>query len=277
VHVKLIGLRARTSKTLRGAGSEPSMSLFDHPRWLFLAVFGGLILVTEAGCWLARRTDINADETYHEQISGIRDSLFVLLSLLIGFTFSMALDRYDQRRQTAIDEANAIGTTLLRARLLAEPENGRATELLKQYVGLRMAFFNAHLESPEMAEIETGSKRIQNQLWDLTASGAQRDRTVIMGAFVQTLNEMIDLDAKRLAARENRIPLVIWVLISMIALFATFLTGLSLKKRFWVSLVLLPAMLAVSIALVADLDAPTHGFILVDHRPMERLQQDISR
>jgi hypothetical protein len=63
---------------------------------------------------------------------GLRDSLFVLVSLLIGFTFSMALSRYDQRRQASIDEANAIGTTVLRARLLAEPESSRAVELLRQ-------------------------------------------------------------------------------------------------------------------------------------------------
>jgi hypothetical protein len=70
---------------------------------------------------------------------------------------------------------------------------------------------------------------------------------------------------------------VIWILILVVAVFATFITGLSLSKRFWVSTVLLPAMLAVSIALVADLDAPTHGFIRVDRRTMQRLQEDLRR
>jgi hypothetical protein len=253
------------------------MIIFDYPRLLFLAVFVLLLLAAEGGAWLAKRININSDESYHEQIAGLRDSFFVLLSLLIGFTFSMALSRYDQRRQMAIDEANAIGTTLLRARLLSDPENSRALELLKQYTDLRMGFFAAGLGTSEMTDIGTRSKGIQNQLWDLTVSASQRDRSPVMTSFVQTLNEMIDLDAKRLAARENRIASVIWILILVVAVFATFITGLSLSKRFWVSTVLLPAMLAVSIALVADLDAPTQGFIRVDRRTMQRLQEDLRR
>jgi hypothetical protein len=140
-----------------------------------------------------------------------------------------------------------------------------------------MDFFAADLASSRMEEVETRSKRIQNELWELTVSGAQRDRSPVFATFVQTLNEMIDLDAKRLAPRENRIPVVIWILIVMVAVFATFTTGLGLKRRLWVSSFMLPAILAVSISLVADLDMPTRGFIRIDRQTTLRLQQDLQK
>lgn len=128
-----------------------------------------------------------------------------------------------------------------------------------------------------MNDVLERSKRIQNQRWDLAVLAGGKDRSPVFASFMLTLNEMIDLDAKRLAARENQIPSVIWVLILIVAFFATFTTGLGLERRFWFPAAILPLMLAVSISLIADLDAPTFGFIRTDQRALQRLLLDLRR
>ena len=89
---------------------------------------------------VALSTRINEDSHHHEHITGLREGLFVLLGLLLGFTVAIVLPRFDERRQLVIDEANAIGTTILRAETLPEPQRSRTLELLREYVVVRRDF-----------------------------------------------------------------------------------------------------------------------------------------
>jgi hypothetical protein len=97
--------------------------LLNEPWLLFLAVAVALFVSSLAGYQLALATRINEDSHHHEQINSLREGLFVLLGLLLGFTIAMVLPRFDERRQLVVDEANAIGTTVLRAEMLPEPES----------------------------------------------------------------------------------------------------------------------------------------------------------
>jgi hypothetical protein len=253
------------------------MTIFDAPYLLFAVLFLMSLGVLEVGHVMAKRSRVNDDPSHHEQITSLRESLLVLLSLLVGFTFAMAVSRFELRRQLVVDEANAIGTASLRARTLPEPEQSAVAQILRQYADARADFARSDLGSAQEQAALRRSKDLQNSLWEHVAAVSQKDRSALFGLFIQAVNEVIDLSEKRLAARENRIPAVIWSLIAVIALLASFTTGYSLSRRFWFPAVMMPLMFAAAVALVADLDSPAHGFIRIDQNSIVRLQQDMQK
>ena len=181
---------------------------------------------------------------HHEHITGLREGLFVLLGLLLGFTVAIVLPRFDSRRQLVIDEANAIGTTLLRAEILPEPQRGKTLELLREYVVVRHDFASEKLLDRSALNRQTQrTKALQGQLWQQIVAVTQQSQTVVVATYLQALNDMIDVSEKRLAAFENRVPKTVWLIIFVVAVFQSFATGFSLKRRFWFSLVMTPLVI----------------------------------
>jgi hypothetical protein len=130
----------RSIETGTGATRVTNL-LLNHPLLLSIALFLLLTAAVEAGYRMALLTHVHDDEDRHAQVAISRDSLGILLSLLLGFTLAMALPPYDLRKQSVMEEANAIGTTGLRATLLPEPQNTEVHALLLQYVAARESFF----------------------------------------------------------------------------------------------------------------------------------------
>ena len=97
-----------------------------------------LLATTEVGFRFGLRLHAAKDEARKEQIGGIHAAVLGMLGLLLGFTFAMALERYDKRRILVIQEANAIGTTFLRASLLPEAHQAPVEDLLRRYLDLRL-------------------------------------------------------------------------------------------------------------------------------------------
>lgn len=258
-------------------GIDSFVALLDYPWLLGAGLFFLIFAVLEAGYRLALRTRVNSDHEKHEQILSIRDALLVLLSFVLGFTFAMALSRYDLRCDLIVNEANAISATSLRVRMLQEVQQAELLDLLRQYADSRMELYNAGLDAPRRQAALDRAKQLQNQMWDTSVTISQQDRSSVFAEFMHSLNETIGLDVKRRAAMENRIPLVIWCLIIFIALLSVFAAGYSLHKRFWFAAVALPLTLSVVIAMIADLDAPSSGFTGTGHETTLRLQQDLHR
>lgn len=243
---------------------------------MFLAVWISLFTSAAFGCRLALSMRINEDSHHHEHVTGLREGLFILLSLLLGFTVAMVLPRFDQRNQLVIDEANAIGTTILRAEILPEPQRSKTRELLSQYVVLRAKFARQTLLDRTALDLEIQrTKDLQRQLWQETVAAAQQNPTVVVMTYLQALNSTIDIAETRLAAFENRVPTTVWLIILLVAVIQSFTAGFSLKRRFWFSLVMTPLVVAVVMALVADLDSPHTGLIGVRQNSMERLVHDV--
>jgi hypothetical protein len=215
------------------------------------------------------------DEDRREQIAASRDSLGILLSLLLGFTLAMALPRFDSRKQLVLEEANAIGTTGLRAELLPQPQRIQARALLLQYVAARQAYSRASLGQQELTTAIDRTKSTQTSLWQIAQESARQNPTAIIGLFVSSLNEMIDLSEKRLTALENRIPPTIWLMLLLIAFLTCFTFGYWQRRRFWLVAVVIPLMIAIVMGLIADLDSPRSGFLRVDLRSLERVEQDL--
>jgi hypothetical protein len=244
--------------------------LLDEPWLLFLAVAVALFGSSLAGYQLALTSRINEDSHHHEQINSLREGLFVLLGLLLGFTVAMVLPRFDERRQLVVDEANAIGTTMLRAEMLPEPERSKSLELLRQYAVVRGDFATL---GPERSLQPT--KALQKQLWQQAVAVTQTSQTAVIAAYILTLNDTIDVSEKRLASFENRVPRSVWMIIVIVAVFQAFAGGFSLKRKLWFSLLAAPLVVAVVMALIADLDSPHTGLIHVEQNAMERLVKDV--
>jgi hypothetical protein len=121
------------------------------------------------------------------------------------------------------------------------------------------------------------TNELQQQLWELASQVTQQSQTSLVAAYVQALNEMIGVSEKRLAAFENRVPEAVWIIILLVAVFQSFITGYSLKRKVWLSLIVTPLVVAIVMMLIADLDDPHTGLIHVQQNSMNRLANEISK
>ena len=249
----------------------------NEPGLVFIGVSIVLFTSSVLGHRLAMSTGINEDSHIHEHITGLREGLFVLLGLLLGFTIAIVLPRFDERRHLVVEEADAIGTTVLRAEILPEPQRSRTLELLREYAAVRHDFESASLLDVSDLNRETHrTKELQAQLWQQLVAVTQVNQTAVIATYLRALNDTIDVSEKRLAAFESRVPESVWLIIFVVAIFQAFVTGFSLKRKFWFSLVMTPLVIGVVMALLADLDSPRTGLIRIEQSSMDRLIHDLT-
>ena len=254
--------------------------LFHANEWVILGVSIALFLLAiEVGFRLGRRNRPNIGEHAKSQINTIQGAMLGLLALLLGFTFAMAISRYEARKQLVLDEANAIGTTFLRAQLLPQPQRQEVSQLLRQYVEVRMKFYKASVDPARLREAEKQTGQLHLHLWSYAAALGEKDpRAVTVGLFLQSLNEVIDLDSKRLTALENHVPQIILVLLYSVALAANGLIGygcgLGGRRNFYVTLTA-SMLIAFVILVIVDLDRPRRGLIRVGQERMLDLHNSL--
>src|SRR6266481_3944259 len=224
----------------------------DHPLFFSGALFVLLVIAVESGFRIAVLSAANLDEDRREQIAASRDSLGILLSLLLGFTLAMALPRFDLRKQLVLDEAHAIATTGLRTGLLPQAQRIQARALLLQYVAARQAYSQASPGQQGLTTAIDRTKSTQTSLWQIAQESARQNPTAITGLFVFSLNEMIDLSEKRLTDLENRIPPTIWLMLLLIASLTCFTFGYGQRRRFWLVAIVTPPMITIVMGLIAD-------------------------
>jgi flagellar basal body-associated protein FliL len=258
----------------------PEELFYDVGLWLILAVsIGSFLLATEAGFLLGRRSRSSSDDQSKSQVYTIQGAALGLLALLLGFTFAMAMSRYDLRKQMVLEESNAIGTTFLRAQLLPEPQRKEVSNLLRRYVEVRLEFYAAVSDQKMLREVSDKTEQLHNQLWALGVAVGEKDpRAVTTGLFLQSLNETIDLHAKRLTAVENHVPEITLVLLYFVAVMATGLIGygcgLSGLRNFFVTIIS-SILIAAVIMVIIDLDRPIRGLIRVSQQRMIDLRDNL--
>ncbi len=244
---------------------EQSVQLF----FLVIFLIGVVIvfLASEFGWRLGIRTKGHGASG---NISALEQSLLGLLALIIGFIFLMALMRFEARRDAVLTEANAIGTTALRARLLPTPHREASLKLLREYAQIRI--IPAGKSFAELSTIIDRSNQIHEALWQQVKALSAKDNNMVpTGLFILALNEMIDNQGKRLAALQNFIPPSVLLLLSGIAAvacgFAGYASGLDpLRTRLPVYIT---AFLVCSVIFVVlDLDRPNAGFIIISQQPL---------
>jgi hypothetical protein len=238
------------------------MNIMDYP--LVLAISTALLLSAAAflGAWmrLRRKTDEDVDKDEYGVVLG---ATLTLLGLLIGFSFSMAISRYDQRKDYEEEEANAIGTEYVRADLMSDSAaRAKVKAELVQYLDLRIQRFNAHA-SQDVTELMAKTTQIQDEMWKAVRDSAMAQRDPISLTVVTGMNDVINRQGYTQAARWKRIPVPAWALMIVMGLFSSFLIGYGEKKTHWFVLLIVPLVIAASFLLIADVDSPHGGLIRV--------------
>jgi len=246
---------------------------------LLLGLLAGYLLVLELSFRLGRARAARGDAGAREHIGSLQGSMLGLLALLLGFTFAMAVSRFDTRKALVLEEANAIGTTLLRASLLPEPAQQEVPLQLAAYVDARLAFYAAGVDPARLAAANASAARLERQLWSLGSAAAQADvRSVPVGLFIQSLNEVIDVREKCRVALDNHVPeAVIHLLLvsSCVALaLVAYGCGLSRRRRF-VSNATFALLLALVLTTILDIDRPRRGLIQVSQDSLVRLKASL--
>ena len=205
-------------------------------------------------------------------VSTLEAAILGLMALMIGFTFSMALSRFDTRRDAVLNEANSIGTAALRARLLPAPYDAESVRLLRDYARIRLDFTGNAIAPGEVDAVIARSNDIQEALWlRAKAVAAKNNAMVPAGIYIQSLNEIFDNQEKRLTALRNRVPNIVFFALYAIAAVALGFTGYAsgLEGRRWrLPIYIMSTLAAGVILLIQDIDRPGAGFISVSQQPM---------
>jgi hypothetical protein len=245
------------------------LDLYNYPLPMVFVVGLALVLaLSEIGWQLGTR----AVGRGSSNLTTLESAMLGLLALMIAFTFSMALSRFEARRDAVLNEANAIGTTALRARLLPEPHRSETLKLLREYVQIRLDIARSGTSLAQQIAVIDRSNAIQEALWQQTKAMAAKDKGLIpTGLFIESLNSMIDDQGKRLAALRSRVPnIVLLALFSIAAVagaFAGYASGLD-AKRTRLPVYLMGLVVSAVIFLILDLDRPSAGFITNNQQPM---------
>ncbi len=239
------------------------------PLWVLALVFAlASLLADEGGFRFGRRRARRTSREGDAAVGTIVSAELGLLAFLLAFSFGIVASRFDVRRQAVVNEANAIGTTFLRAELLPEPQRGTVRRLLRDYTDLRLVRTAASID-----QIVQGSETIHGQLWrEAVIAAAQNPQQIPTGLFIQALNDVIDMHATRLMATlHSRMPPPVWLVLFAAGLLSFFSmgyqAGLSHPTRSPAAVILAFTFGAV-IWLVSDLDRPGEGFLHVNQQPM---------
>lgn len=202
-------------------------------------------------------------------------SVVGLLALLIGFTFALAVDRFETRRGLVLEEANAIGTAYLRTQLLEEPHRTRISQLLIQYTDNRIELSRLH--NSEARPLVARNDQLLNQLWTETVAAWPTIRGIdFSSAYLDSMNAVIDLSESRKISRLAKVPSEVYLVLFIYLIANAGLVGYTRKstRERWSALFLF-LLLTLSLMLIIDIDRPVDGGINISQRAMEDLQASL--
>ncbi len=239
------------------------MEVFDRPLLVLALSFLLLWLSTRVGATLLRRKR-KLQESMREDFGTILTTTLTLSGLIIGFTFSMAIGRYELRKTYEEAEANAIGTEYVRVDLLPVPQADTLRPLLRQYVDERVLFYTAR-GAEQIREIAGRTAQLQTRLWSTVAGTAATQPTPVVALALAGMNDVLNSQGYTQAAWWNRIPQAAWMLMIAISVIAHMMIGFGTQsaKAESALFAVLPLVVSISFMLIADIDSPRAGIIRV--------------
>lgn len=253
-------------------GTEQSASryLSIHPVMFFLVIVAVLWLATLLGGQLRRhREGTLAEES--STFKTLETAVLALLGLLLGFTFSMGVGRYDQRKNLEITEANNLANIWLRTDTLPEPLRSQEQQTIRQYVPVRIAFLSSGTSAKRIDESLRQAALLQASMWHLAAQFANSRPDPVSAQFLSSVTDLVDVSESRTAAFENRIPIIAWIMLVFISFIASVLVGVGIGTRSQLLRLVLPIVVASALSLTLDLDSPRSGLIRVHQYSLERV------
>jgi hypothetical protein len=227
-----------------------------------------------AGAFCARNLR-PLDDNERGDFGVVQAATLTMLGLLIGFTFSMATNRYEQRKNYEEAEANAIGTEYVRADLLPTADATRTHDLLEKYLDLRVLFYNT-TDATHLQEIDFRTTQLQNGLWSAVRAPATAQPTPVAALVVAGMNDVLNSQGYTQAAWWNRIPIESWILLVALAVGCNLLIGYG-AHRTSLLFVILPLAVSLSFFLIADIDSPRGGLIRVKAQNLLSLSQTLHK
>jgi hypothetical protein len=255
----------------------PQQLLDSLPLWVvYILIVIVLLLAFEGGYALSKVWERRRPDKAEANVGALSGATLGLLAFLLAFVTSSAVDNFKARRQAVVDEANAIGTTYLRAGYLPAPESAESRQLLRDYVDTRLAA----VDPTQTDQAIDQSEAIQNELWMQAETLAKADSSPTLALYIAALNEVIDMHTERVnVALVLRVPSALVLLLAIIAILALGLVGLHAgyaEKRNPLALVAFVLTLAVVFLIIIDLTRSQEGLFRVSQQAMLDLQRQIS-
>ncbi len=247
----------------------------NHPVLLFVVSFLTLWISARVG-WSFLRKRLSLEEEMREDFGFVLGASLTLLGLIIGFSFSMATSRYDQRKNYEEQEANSIGTEYVRADFLPPADAQKTRGLLKKYLDQRIQFYLAHDES-EAQQINSATAQTQADLWSAVVLPTAANPTQVAALVVSGMNDVLNSQGYTQAAWWNRIPTAAWSMMATLAIGCNLLIGYGSRSAKAGSklLPILPLVVSIAFMLIADIDSPRRGIILLSSQNLVSLAQSL--
>jgi len=264
-----VALTRRTDRNRRSFATTMA-NLIEHPFWVFVASIAVLSISVAIGDRSFRPYARAKEED--PTFGVVLAAALTLLGLIIGFSFSLAASRYDQRKNLEEAEANAIGTEYLRVGLLADADPAR--KLLQQYLDQRIQFY-ALRDEHRLREVDAQNLAVQDQLWAAIRSAATAQPNAVVMLVASGMNDVFNSASYTQAAWWNRVPIEAWVLMFLIAVLCNAMVGVGARqiKTRRLALILLPLLVSIAFSLIADIDSPRGGFIHIAPQNLRRLAE----
>lgn len=256
-------------------------NIIHTPTHYPLLVFTLSLITMWLSAWIGRsflRRRYKLSEEMREDFNLIQTATLTLFALIIGFSFSMAVNRYDQRKNLEEEEANAIGTEYVRADLLSAADGTKVQALLRSYLDQRILFYKAHDNPPLQQEINVRTAQLQTELWSAVRVPATAQPTPVAALVVSGMNDVLNSQGYTQAAFWNRIPTSAWGLMAAIAICCNLLVGYGSRGATEAGaklLLVLPFVTSIAFMLIADIDAPRHGIIRVNPQNLISLAESL--
>jgi len=257
--------------------------LYSIPQWAIAFVTLILLIISvEIGYWIGLRAKIEMTQPMKAQIATIQTAILTIFTFLLGFTFAMALSRFDNRKQMVVKESNAIGTAVLRSKLLPENQRAKMNDLFKKYVNLEFSITSrANIQVNERKVQNMETKRLQTLMWDEAFAATENNPlSVPAGLFATSINQLIDIKTERDIAISNHVPEIVLLVLLLFAALAIGIlgygNGLAATHARYPAIILC-LVITMSFSLIIDLDRPNRGLTVVTQESMIELMNIINQ
>lgn len=237
---------------------------------LFAALlFAGILVSLRFGRWLGRRAVARYGQEAVPGIGSLETAVFALLGLMIAFTFSGALERFDGRRAQVVAEANAIGTAWLRVDLLPAEAQPGMRDAFRRYVDSRIATYRKLPDLDAALAEYANSQHLQSEIWGKAVVAVRQPEALPSAAmlFLPALNEMFDITTVRVAAAQTHPPWIVYAMLFLLALASAVLAGYQSANEFGYARLHrfgFAAIVALTVYVILDIEYPRVGWVRVD-------------
>jgi hypothetical protein len=252
----------------------PSHNPLDYPILILMLSFFAFWTAVRVGAYFRGRQPEPEKADDHEDFTLLLGSALTLLALIIGFTFSMAVNRYDLRKIYEEQEANAIGTEFVRADLLPAADAAKVRAMLVSYLEQRMLNYNIRNED-RARQINLQTSRLQTEMWSAVSMPAAAQPSPVMALVLVGMNEVLNSQGYTQAGWWNRVPIAAWILLIAISMFCNLMIGYAAHRNSTFRFLILPIALSLSLFLIADIDSPRGGVIRIHPQNLKALSESL--